>query len=195
MPGLFFRLGLGFLDGLFLGFGLLGSRRSFCLLFGLSLLFCLLFSGLCVLLGLFFNFFLCLFDGLCFGLLFCLFCFGGLFDDCPVGCVEWFARCPGHLFGSQPAGLPLFDLFVFQAFSQEYVRDRIGGDGAFVQPVFHSLEVEHDLAFRLLFERVVMAQLFENSAVTRRTRVNGVDSEERPMPSSHTGHSDFYCHN
>ena len=58
----------------------------------------------------------------------------------------------------------------------------------------HPFGIEHELFARVFFDGVKVAEFFEDAAVARRSGFHRVDAVERPVPTSHPSHSDFYCH-
>jgi hypothetical protein len=62
------------------------------------------------------------------------------------------------------------------------------------EPVLSALAIEDDLLCGVFFDRVVMAQLLDDSAVSGVAGFDGVDSEEGSVASAYPGHSYFDCH-
>jgi hypothetical protein len=86
-------------------------------------------------------------------------------------------------------------VFMFDTLTKQDLRYCVARYGPFFEPIFYAVDVKDDLFGGVLLDWVVVAELFDDSAIPRRAQLDGVDSEERSMPSAHSGHSDFYCHN
>ncbi len=93
--------------------------------------------------------------------------------------------CPGPCSTSRF----FFGIFMFDTLPKQDLRDRVGWYRSFIEPVLYSFNIERNLFGFIFFDGVVVAQLFEDSAVTRPPRFDGVDSKKRPMPPANPRHS------
>ncbi len=181
-------------------FGFFGSRFgfSFCLfLGGVGFFFRL---GLRFFLGLFFYGLWFFFGFWGFGLWF-FFGFGWFFGWLSgflggefLGLCEEFSLCAGYGPGFCSSCGFLLGVFVLDAEAKEDFGDGVAWNRTFAEPIFDAFAAEDNLLFWVLFEGVVVAELFKYSAVAWVAGLDRIDSKEGAMPPSNPGHSDFDRH-
>jgi hypothetical protein len=121
-----------------------------------------------------------------------VFCRGRLGCGTTAAFASLFSLCEGACPQAVPCSLAArgFSSNFYAIPRQNFETDR--SDCSLVEPVLYAFGIDNDLFGGVFLERVNVTQFFEDSSVTGCARVNCVDSEERPVPSSHSGHSDFY---